>query len=107
MERVLDQVVEDDREVLLGGVDDSVICRGELQTALLLLGAGLPALLRVLGGEAERHQPAACRALPLAGQHEQRVQQSGEPLDLLLGGGQLPLEVRALGLRRGRLEAQP
>ena len=45
--------------------------------------------------------------LSLPGEHEQRVQQAREPVDLLLRGGELALELGAVGLRGRGLEPQP
>ena len=107
-QRVLDQVVEQDREVLLRGRDRRVAAADQLELAAVLLRGGRPALVGPLGRARERDRPRRRRLVALARERQQRGQQPREPLDLELGRLELRLGVAArLGARRLEPQAQP
>ena len=109
LERVLDQVVEHDRDVLGRGVDGgagTAVVEDQL-AAVLLDGDGAPALERAARGAVQGQRRDDGRALALAGQGEQVGDRAGEALGLAVGGVEVALQRLVLGLQAGRLEAQP
>jgi hypothetical protein len=107
-QRVLDQVVEQDGEILLRGGDRRVAVPDELERSPFVLGAGRPAFLRAFRRSRQRDRPARSGPVALACERQEGAQQPGEPLDLALGR----LEVRpcvraALGASRLEPETQP
>ena len=106
MRRVLRQVVEDRGEVLGGGGDDGGRAGRHAKLVIRALGRALPAGAGGLDelGHVER---LGRRPLGAAGQGEQLGEEPGEPLGLVLGGGQLALDLGVAALERRRLEPQP
>src|SRR6185369_16345100 len=84
MERVLDQVVEQDRHVFLGGGNRDVPVAAQLERAAFPLRTRSPARLGALRGPGQRDRPRNARLVALAREREQRREQAREPLDLEL-----------------------
>jgi hypothetical protein len=108
VERVLDQVVEHDREVLLRGADDRVAVSAQDEVLLAARGPAAPAVVSALGGVGQRDRTARLRVAALAREREERRKKARKPLDLELGGLELGVDLRpAAGPRRLEAKAQP
>ena len=105
VERVLGEVVEDRGEVLGGGGDHGGLARVHSQLVVRALGRALPAA----AGRVDhlRHVERLLAGSPPPGEREQLGEEAREPLGLVLGGGELALDLGVAALERGRLEPQP
>jgi len=104
VERVFDQVVEDDREVLVRRCRHRFVAAVRDQAVPPSRRSVVPALLCLLDGRAQRDGAARRRPIAFPGEREQRGEQPREPLDLALGGVELG---RQLGPRLERRRLEP
>ena len=107
-ERVLDQVVERDRDVLLARADERVAVALEREPVAARLGARQPALVAPPRTRCRSETGArSVGPVAVAREREQRVQQPRQPLDLGLGELELVPTAGSSRLQAGRLEPEP
>jgi hypothetical protein len=101
VQRVLDQVVEHDRDVLVGGVGNRVAVALVHEILASLIGVRAPALLSAPRRVGERDSRTRRGISALAGERQLGAEQAREPLELELGGGEVLVDFGATPVARG------